>query len=357
MKIAIITCHTPYNYGAVLQCYALVEYLKSQGHTPMVIDYQTPPIKKSFIYKLIRNVVRCLDFRKCKKEFSSFLRTYIPLTKPFSNVQQLMKETPQVDVYLAGSDQIWNPKLENGKDDAFFLRFIDDKRKISYAASVGDNFLTVQDFDNLQKKLSSFSAVSVRESSTARLFCLHGIHAKSVLDPVFLLDKAHWLSFQQKKHECKEPYVLVYSFYRQRSLYQYARKLADSIQGSVYVISTLLSDQRFDHDRFFWVPKPEEFVSLFANAHSVVTNSYHGLVFALMFEKPMHIFDSITGMDRINDLIECLHLREHIVKQDANMLCTETVDWGMVNSILADRKHQSCVFLEEAIVGDGNAGS
>lgn len=343
MKIEIITCHTPYNYGAVLQCYATVRFIQQMGCYAEIINYQTPSIASPLYYKVIRYCLRKVDFIKCKKIFGQFLRNNIPLTHDYHSYNELEQDVPIADIYIAGSDQIWNIHLKNGNDKAFFLEFIpQNKKKISYASSLGEVSLDDKQLKYFKEKLAGFDAISVREKRSAEIFKENHIcDAKAVVDPVFLLDQQQWENIQK---EIKyEKYVLVYSFYRRKELYEYARKLANELHCKLYVISTLWSDRRFPHDRFIWIPSVEEFVSYFANAENVVTNSYHGVIFSIIFKKNFHVFNSITGMDRIDDLLSQLHLKDRIIEDDQVII--KRINWMGVNEYLQNMIQYSKDYL------------
>lgn len=155
MKIKTITCHDVYNLGASLQAYALAAYLQSQGHEVEIIDYQplylrhyrlagvpNPRFDKPFLreaYQIAKFPGRLYDrlTSKRKKAFDRFTAQYLPVTQTkYSDLASLRAAPPEADLYIAGSDQIWNPLFQNGKDPAFFLDFVPEgKRRISYAAS------------------------------------------------------------------------------------------------------------------------------------------------------------------------------------------------------------------------------
>lgn len=311
MKINIITCHTPFNYGAVLQCYALSSFLINNGYEVKVIDYVTPSLKhRNIFFATFRCLVRYFDFKRCKRVFGDFLQEYIPLTpQRYHSIQDLKTNPPRADVYIAGSDQIWNWRLKNGNDDSFYLTFAPkEKKRISYAASIATEDIPEEMLGFYQERLEGFDYISIREKSTIALLNRMGIDkVKHVLDPIYLLDLSAWETFSDKFRP-KEPYLLIYCFSRRPEYYDYARRLAKERGLKIYIISNLWSDRRFKNDCFFWVPTPQRFISLFQNADCVVTNSFHGLSFSILFEKEHHTFESLKGSVRIKDT---LHLFGH----------------------------------------------
>ena len=212
MKILTITCHHAYNHGAMLQAYALTKYLLSLGHDVKVIDYRPEYMPRRVVdcYRVPRRydkfVIRSL-YRWAKKtdneleqrrrnSFEPFFEQHIPTTtQQWHNIQDLQINPPIADLYIAGSDQIWNTSFPNGNDASFYLDFGAAKRKISYAASFATLELKEGSEKFVQEKLSNFDAISVRESSGLNILQSLGFSGELVVDPVFLLPKENWATF------------------------------------------------------------------------------------------------------------------------------------------------------------------
>ena len=171
MKVGIITCHRAFNYGAVLQTYALQKFLKNHGYEVEVIDYTPQYIRKSYnksiLKRIIRPLLRSYDFKKSNQVFGSFLNQEVNLTeKRYYSYEELEENPPDCDAYIAGSDQIWNCNIENGKDDAFFLKFVpNNKIKISYAASISMDEIPQNQKNRFKENLKDFNHISVREQT------------------------------------------------------------------------------------------------------------------------------------------------------------------------------------------------
>ena len=182
MKIDIITCNYAYNYGAVLQTYALSQYLSDQKHDVQVINYQPSYARdtngKKNIIKVLKSIIRKPDYMKGKKVFNRFLNNYVNLTKKeYKNNIQLKENIPVADIYIAGSDQIWNCNLPNGYDDAFFLDFVPrNKKRISYAASIAMDKINEEQQNRFKTMLKDFDKISVRESTAVRILNDIGIN-------------------------------------------------------------------------------------------------------------------------------------------------------------------------------------
>lgn len=208
MKVNIITCSRAYNLGAVLQTYALQEYLNSEGYEATVIDYNPDYFRNNVSYTAVGSyansnfVLRVLYMiYKLPRRFTDhrifkgFLKKHVRLTHEYRTVRDLERANLRADVFICGSDQIWCPTKPTGKDEAMYLSFVRQGVKVSYAASFGEETLTSEQQDLLRKRLHGFSRISVRESSGIEILKKTGIDGEQVLDPVFLLSAEAWKRF------------------------------------------------------------------------------------------------------------------------------------------------------------------
>ena len=357
MKIGIITCHRAFNYGAVLQAYALQKFLKNEEYEVKVIDYTPKYIRKSYnknkLKRIIRPMLRFYDFRKSNKVFGDFLNNNVSLTKKrYYSYNELVNNPPEFDCFIAGSDQIWNCNIENGKDDAFFLRFVgEDKIKMSYAASIAMNEIPEEQKERFKRNLQDFDHISVREQTGINLLQQIGIkNVEKVLDPVYLLEREQWDEFADKSslNLEKEKYILAYGFKRQKDLYQYARKLATSKGYKLYSINTNFEDKFLDVDKYFYNATPNDFVHLVRNAQDIVTNSFHGLSFSIIYNKPVHQFKkSGNENSRMTDLLEELKMSKRLVNN--NEIITNTIDYNETNKIIKENRKKSIDFLNNSL--------
>src|SRR5690606_2478234 len=186
--IKTITCHEVYNYGASLQEHALLQFLKEEGYHSETINYKPNYLSNHFslwevsnpyfdkniltrlIYKVLKLPKRIIN-RTRKRNFDDFSKKYIPSTKKlYKNNEGLKQFPPSADIFICGSDQIWNSFFENGKDPAFYLDFVpDDKLKISYAASFAIDELEESLKSFVKEKASRIDHISVRETSGVKI--------------------------------------------------------------------------------------------------------------------------------------------------------------------------------------------
>lgn len=349
-----ITCHRPFNYGAVLQAYALNTKLKSLGIEAKVIDY-TP----HYYYEkdsALKRILRFPDHILGKYVFGKFIKDNIPLSPlKYNNINELEKNPPKADLYFAGSDQIWNClTYENGKDDTFFLTFAPSSAmKISYAASLAMPEIPSNQVERYKKNLSAFDQISVREKSGVELLNSIGIHgAQSVVDPVYLLTKDEWnVMARQSNFVPVEKYVLVYWLERNTGIHEYAREIANKMGAKVYSINTSIEGYLMKSDRYFWNASPCDFVKLVSNASAVVTDSFHGISFAIINNKPFYLFPrkgkTKSTNSRMLDLLTELSLTDRMVsKENAPPL---EVDFSIANKILLEKRGQSISYIKRCV--------
>ena len=329
MKIKTITCHDVYNLGASLQAYALSAYLRGCGHDVQIIDYKpdylsrhyrltwvpNPKYDRPFLrqaYLLAKLPGRMKAKRGLrKKRFDAFREEYLPLTaQRYSSAEELRKNCPEADAYIAGSDQIWNPVFPNGKDPAFFLEFApDDKKKISYAASFSVDSLSQTDKERISPWLKRLDAISVRETSGVRILTDMGFEGTQVMDPVFLLAKDQWERLAVRPSE--KDYILVYDFDQSALVRSMAATLAKRTGKKI------VSVFRMDGADQVWSDMgPKEFLGAILHADCVISNSFHATAFSLIFEKDFYVVNREEKINtRMRDLLGALGLDDKLIAE------------------------------------------
>lgn len=233
MNIKTITCHDVYNYGASLQAYALFNYLESLGNNVEIIDYMPPYKHGKYDYKLenegifgkvayhipiLKPLCSRLRYRSLwkfagrKKAFDNFKKDKLKLTNIcYHQLSDFITHPLEADCFIAGSDQIWNPRYGNGKDPIYYCDFANRKTHcISYAASFGVSSLSDEEKHIISPLLKNFTAISVREKTGVALIKSLGYEAINVCDPVFLLSAVEWKNLCTK--HIGERYLLLYDF-------------------------------------------------------------------------------------------------------------------------------------------------
>lgn len=326
MKIKTITTWADYNYGASLQAYALTTYLRMQGHDVEMINYLPPyqtrmydymwvnPESKASKYMVTRWIYRVAKFAQRmttlgrKKVFDDFNFKKLPLTPEcYHSFEDLMNNPPKADLFIVGSDQVWNVLYDAGKDPSFYLEFVNEGKKASYAASF--SFLDIAD-DNrkrIAKSLSSFDGVAVREYQGRELLQTMGIDCTWVLDPVFLLNVNDWRKFVNR-YKCdyvdslKEQYLLIYDFEGNEELKAFAIEYAKRKNLKIYAITDKYPLRYADKN--FKTAGPIDFVRFIANCKAFISNSFHGTAFSIIFHKPVFVFN--RHRHKVNSRMESL---------------------------------------------------
>ena len=314
MRIATITCQNAINHGARLQCYALVHHLQKQGHEVEVIDYRPKYMRGArplfywpgtSIKEWVKLFVQIPLRRKALKRqeyFEAFSEKYIPRTRIYNSIDDLRADPPKADMYLAGSDQIWNTSFPNGTDPGYYLDFgPKETRRESYAASFAITEIEPAKKAWVKENLQRFDKITVREQSALKILEDLGVKGELCEDPVFLLSAEEWDEIADGTGK-GERYVLVYDFYLDDAIRKVAQQLAKENGCKIYAICHV--DVSYA-DRNFVFAGPETFVSLIKNAQYVVSNSFHGTVFAMIYGVPYKVVDRPDGLNvRMHDLLE-----------------------------------------------------
>ena len=293
MKIGILTFHRAINYGAVLQCYALSETLKKMGHDVYVIDYRQPRVEKTDRHvcsKSERFHLLCSfhlrswlyynsnrrSHEEIEKKFDDFLHKHLKFSKPcdFNSVPT------DFDAYIIGSDQVWNSKICDGIDPVYWGEFHRQQGSLlaSYAASTSVADMKSNNPNELFRRLSNFNALSVRDENVTRFINDNAniqYPVKTVLDPTLVSETSIWDKLNVT-WQSREPYVLYFAARscskRPNVVKEKAERLAKLMHCGVETIN-------------FGVDTPELFVAKFRCAKAVVTSSFHGVAFSLIFNR------------------------------------------------------------------------
>lgn len=356
MKVGIITFHRAWNYGAVLQCYALQETIKNLGHDVQVIDYRQPAIEKCYQTFSLKGSIKALlkpgkyneqGFlyrNRIRKEFTDFRDRFFDLTAPCT--QSSIPD--DFDVYIIGSDQLWVPNLTGGYfDDVYLGNFERAKhsRVLGYAISTNANSVSAMSPKEIDEINRNFSALSLRESSIAdllkkRVNC--DIHVD--LDPTLLLNKSSWLPVvngAQKKIE--NVYMITYHLpgrYNALDKQEFMRRAS--------IIANRQNLKIIDLSTFRY--SVSDFVSLISNASLVLTSSFHATVFSLIFNRPLMSIALKDGHDsRYTELMKSLGGECMIYGKEFDKESYREADYNIINQNLTLMRQPSIKYLQDSI--------
>lgn len=365
MKINTITCHDVYNLGASLQAYALQTYLQKQGHEVEIIDYKPDYLSGHFklwgvynpifdkllikqLYLLVKLPGRLLALRR-KKAFDVFTKNYLHLTRRYHSNEELKKDPPIADAYIAGSDQIWNTVFKNGRDPAFYLDFAPrDKLRLSYAASLATKEIAEKYRPFVAQMIKNLDYVSVREkSSLSVLQSLGRSDAVAVCDPVFLLSKEEWSKMCIDRGFESNKYLLVYDFDNNPVVEQIAKGVAKTKGLDIYNVGPF----RKSYAKMNFVyAGPLEFLTLVKEADYIISNSFHATAFSLIFQKQFCTFKRKEAInERMVSLLVDLGLTDRIASLFNDNLFN-IVNYEDVMLVLNSNVDMSKSYLNEALL-------
>lgn len=379
------------NYGGVLQAYALQKVLESLNICSRYLDYN-PNISynnsvsmKTILTKVknklknknfknaLRNTLNKNKLRKINKEriinFERFKKTYINLTKKkYTNLKELENDNEnfkkEYNYIIAGSDQIWNPSNRLEALKVYLLNFIDDICKISYASSVA-SYIPENLKELYKKSISKFKAISVREESSADyIFQTTGLRPEVVLDPTILLTKDDYnLILKKTEFDIKKPYIFVYDIYRSNEIIPAVNSVSKILKMKYINYYPILGIRKYFYENYlgnYYALGPSEFLWLLDNSSFIITSSFHGTVFSILFKKPFYVIlpsmdrkqSGFTSNVRIVDFLAKLNLNDRIVdspKKLKDLSFSNDINWDSVHEKLELEREKSIKFLKDAL--------
>lgn len=364
MKVDIITLHRVYNYGSALQAWATQQVMEDAGHEVQVIDYISPQRTKKRIFfapsadgktgvkNLIYRFFKIFSLLLKEATFGSFVRKNLHLTKKYITAEDLEKDVPDADVYVTGSDQVWNSKYNEGVDRAFFLDFLpQEAKRVAFVSSFGATELADEERPLIEKYIGRYQALSVREDSARDVLASVGRNdVEWLIDPTLQIEKQQWLKIAAPRL-IKEKYLILMLLYNEDNhATEYARKLADERGLKLVKLSWEMKKPAMV-DKLMTHRSPADFLSLFNYADMVVTNSFHGLAFSINLEKQFVIVPRNEFNSRIESLLGLTGLEDRLVSSEKQALdvAEEQIDYAPVRNILQKERERANRFIKEAI--------
>lgn len=362
-RVCTITHHTVPNYGAVLQTYALQQAIKSLGYETEVLNYDEERVRRSYHYsifaqksckEILKHVVYHKRYKNKIAVFQKFLAENVSLSKRYTK-KNISKSNLQYDLFISGSDQVWSLGLHQG-DKSYLLDFVDDcNKKGSYAASFG--YATINDIpeqyhQDYASLLNDFTYVNIREKEGLdifRRFVAQGKDCAQVIDPTFLISTEKWHSISKKPAESN--YILLYCVNRYNELLEYAKSVAEKTGKKIINIQD--GNQQLPGVINRESISVNEFLGYIENADLVLTNSFHGIAFSIIFRKEFvfdYVHKKVNSNSRVRSLTEVLSLQERelakvdmdkvIPYSDVETLLTKEIEYSYnrLASMLQGRK-------------------
>lgn len=368
-KVAVITRHSVANYGSVLQSYATQKIFESLGTECVIIDYSkkeetglnlaktlcynSKKWSKNGITRLIYTVIQTPNYFLSYKKFEKYRNLLLNQTITYSSFEELKSNPPIADIYCTGSDQVWGKIGRDIIDKAYFLEFVPkDAKCISYAASIGTATVQAKVIKYFKKYLKKYSKILVREQSAVEILKSIGFeNSEMVLDPTLLLNYSKWSNLTSCK-PYKKKYVLVYQLHDNKEMELYCKKISNKLGLELIRICPSLQSI-FRTGKSVLLPNPSEFLSYIKNAEYIITDSFHGTVFSIIFNKEFVDIMPENTSTRIESLLELLTLEDRILKDYGNFsVFDKKIDYNRVNKKLDIEREKSIKKLLSAIKDD-----
>ncbi len=363
MKIGILTFPNSRSYGASLQMFALYFSCQRLGYDAEIINYYNLWMKqekhmsigqeKNAVVSLAKRKVYDLIHVGMKLQFAQFeKRMHKYPKKPTADPKQLQTIANRYGAVICGSDQVWNPDITN-KDLSFFLDFCLDKTKrISYAPSFGVEDLKAPYADAVTKALKKIDFLSVREEAGKSLIKkLSGLDSKIVVDPTFLLDGKQWQTYEKSHPQAAGEYILYFTVHNSKKLWKYCMDLARKTNMKILRVGSNIISKQFKKQKgmeYVCDIGPAQWLYLVRNASYVMTNSFHGTAFSIIFRKNFFVeFSSLTN-SRLSNIVKLMGLEARVLQGDREITPSAT-DYSKTEAVLPELISESVAFLETAL--------
>ncbi len=368
MKISIITRHSVPNYGSLLQCYATERVYEKLGLDVEFINYTRYDERanqlvetlikgkkwdKTFLTRIIYKAIQYINYKKEYETFSRFRKGFINESiEEYGNIEELRDNPPVADVYCSGSDQIWGPIGQSPYDEAYFLDFLDNKnakRCISFSSSFGTEKLSKELKTNINNLLNKYSAILVREDSACRILKEQGLNdVAQIIDPTLFLTNDEWSRLIIRKPK-ESDYILVYQLHSNKQFEKYSKMVAKKLNKKLVRISPSIY-HFIRGGKFKYLPDQFEFLSYFKNASFVLTDSFHGTVFSILFNRNFISVSPGKTSTRISSILKLLDLSDRMLKSfDDCSLLSESINYEIVNKKLEEEREKSLELVKKSL--------
>lgn len=355
-KIGIVTFHRALSYGAVLQAYALQNFLLDNGIDNEIIDYSCNYMIEHY-QKIFRkvpgnklrsfawNVLTAKNVLREKKTASSFVNRRLKLSRPYT-ADTICEAQSRYAAFIAGSDQVWSPTCV-GFDPVYFLRFAKAEQKFSYAASIACPKIPKELQKDYKDRLSDFQALSLREKSGAeQAHALTGKETQVHMDPTLLFNRKQWDKIAVPPNR-KEPYILLFTVLKPKNLIDFALKLGKEKNMKVLYLNGRRS--RKDKNLEYLAPVcADVFIGLIKHASYVCTNSFHGNAFSVLYRKNFAVETDTQGKKNIRceELMKKLGMEKYLLDTAHTPDLTWKPDWENIEKILDAEREKSRGYLQ-----------
>ena len=366
MKVGILTFPNSTSYGATLQMYALFRAVSDLGNECEIINYynafmrdgrHTSRTRGTNFIGRAKYYIRSLMHLRLERGFRGFEKNNVPLypIAPFSDMAELKNADVRYDAVICGSDQVWNPKITDS-DLSYFLDFCSDNtRRIAYAPSFGIDELESSYEEKVGAELKKFHALSIREESGRKIACeLTGRQCQIVLDPTMLHGLDAWEKLETKTRLAQGDYILYFTVRTSSTLLEYAKSLSKVTGKKIIIVGGNQIIKMKNKDRMIEYaidPSPSEWLNLVHNAAYIVTNSFHGTAFSIIYRKNFYVGLPSFAPSRLRHLLSTLGLSDRIIN---GTVCdgVSSADYTEAEVVLPKLIAESMEYLKIALQED-----
>lgn len=364
VKVGIVTFSFALNYGSLLQCYALQETINNMGHEAYIVDLKENN-KESYLSMkarfrgLVVTVASTFEFIPIIKDRNNKVRKFqefrnlFNLTDECDDISDLQKIANKLDVLIVGSDQVWNPHLQDFT--YLFMLPVSGVKRIGYSISMGK--AQEKDIEKYKSDISGFDAISVRERQIKEpIERLYGREVYVTVDPTFLLGADKWKHFMENAEvNVNSPYLLCFLFGKNKEYNTAKYKFVDAVAKEMGLKIIYLNhgyNRRSFLKNSYCDCGIEDFIKLFRDASLIITDSFHGTVFSIIFQKDFYaILDSKSTDRRKQDLLETMGISKRAVDISASNISwsRESIDYYLVDAKLKQLKQDALDYLRNEI--------
>ena len=359
MKIGLVTWYKNGNFGGTLQAFALQTILQRQGYETEFINYNKGNKYTTKIKRTLKNIFVRIKYPTSaisRKKIWKFVKQNMAESKFFNKYDKLRDYAKKnYNVAICGSDQIWSNV--NKIDEFYYLTFMEKNKRLTYAPSIGLNKVDKDKQEKFREYINDIKYLSVRETYGKKIIeKITGRSAKVVLDPTLLLNADEWkdiLNLSHKKNSSK--HILCYFISYKKEYEDFAERLSNQTKLPIIYISS--GKIKFGKPEQRSRCGVQEFVNLINEAEYVLTDSFHGLVFSLNFNKKVTVFrrfkddDIICQNSRIYSILEQLNIENFLLEptNEIKKLVNNEFDYTKINKKLNDLRIESKNYLFESL--------
>lgn len=368
-KIATITFHRAHNFGSVLQTYALQEYIcKMYKECNKEIQYQVidfcsteqkdlySVFKPNVSWKnVIKNIITIPYAKKLQikhRKFETFIEEEVNLTKKYCEERELLENPPVADYYISGSDQLWNVRTLDFSD-VYYLNFVKSGKKLSYAASFGPLKIDWQHYvkEKYSHLLNDYDAISVRELGSKRnVEYLTGKQCQVNIDPTLLLSCNEWRKIQSNVDYNNGQYILLYCLEPTKKQLEIANAISGKLKLPIVILRYNNKNDMINRYVKKYESGPKDFLAYIDHAALVLSSSFHGTAYSLIYHKSFYVFDGMKD-NRISEILRKTEMTERSIDsiKDIERVTLKPVDREKIDIVLAEERKRSKLYFQKVL--------